>query len=200
MRRPKAVEVIDKTTAYAGYLRIDRYRLRHELFAGTMSAEIVREVMERGHAVGVLPYDPVRDEVVLIEQFRIGALAAGRPAWLIEIVAGIIEPGESAEAVARRETLEETGCAVDDLVAALDLYSSPGASTESIQIVIARSTTELAGGFHGKAEEGEDIRVVVMAFETALAALDRGEIQFGPAAVALQWLARHRPALQRRWA
>ena len=164
-----------------------------------MSGEIVREVMERGHAVGVLPYDPVREEVVLIEQFRIGALAAGRPAWLIEIVAGIIEPGETAEAVTRRETLEETGCAVDDLVAALDLYSSPGASTESIQIFIARTATNQAGGVHGNREQGEDIRVIVTPFEQALDELDRGKIQFGPAAAALQWLARHRATLKQRW-
>ena len=200
MGRPSAVEIIETTTAYAGYFRVDRYRLRHELFAGTMSGEIVREVMERGHAVGVLPYDPVRDEVVLIEQFRIGALAAGRPAWLIEIVAGVIEPGEDPEAIAHRETLEETGMTVGDLVAALNLYASPGISTETIQIFIGRTAAECAGGVHGKVEEGEDIRVVAMALDQALAALDRGEIQFAPAAAALQWLARHRPALRRRWA
>ena len=195
-----SVELIDKSTVYSGYLRIDRYCLRHALFAGGQSGEVVREVMERGHAVGVLPYDPARDEVVLIEQFRIGAYADRREPWLIEIVAGIIEPGESPEAVARRESREETGLEIGELVAAPRVYSSPGASTESIRIFIARANTEGAGGIHGEAGEGEDIRVVVMPFDHALAALDKGEIVFAPAVVALQWLARHRPALQARWA
>ena len=103
------VEIIERATVYQGYFRVDRYRLRHSLFAGGMSAPIEREIFERGHAVAVLPYDSIRDEVVLIEQFRAGAYAAGRPAWLLEIVAGIIEPGETRETVARRETQEEAG-------------------------------------------------------------------------------------------
>ena len=110
------VEILDKETAFQGYFRIDRYRLRHRLFAGGWSEAITREVFERGHVVGVLPYDPIEDRVVLIEQFRIGAYAAGFSPWLIEIVAGVIEAGEEPEEVARRETLEETGCSVTELM------------------------------------------------------------------------------------
>ena len=100
------VEIIDRTLRYKGFFEIVRYRFRHRLFAGGWSGEIEREVLERGHAVAVLPYDPAADAVVLIEQFRIGALAAGFPPWQVEIVAGIIEEGEAIEAVARRETME----------------------------------------------------------------------------------------------
>ncbi|MBI1986581.1 MAG: NUDIX domain-containing protein, partial [Rhodospirillales bacterium] len=118
------VEIVEKTTPFEGHFRIDRYRLRHRLFEGGWSCEMTREIFERGHAVAVLPYDPDRDRVVLIEQFRVGAHAAfasgwfanDASPWMIESVAGIIEKGEDPEDVARREVLEETGCTVDDLL------------------------------------------------------------------------------------
>ena len=103
------VELIEKERAYGGYLAIDRFRLTHGKFEGGRTPPITREVMARGEVVGLLPYDPRADQVVLIEQFRIGAYAAGVWAWLTEIVAGVMAPGETAEEVARRETLEETG-------------------------------------------------------------------------------------------
>ena len=81
------IDILDKARVYEGYFRVDRYRLRHGLHEGGMGNEIVREVFERGHAVGILPFDPDRDEVVMIEQFRIGAYAAGVEPWLTEIVA-----------------------------------------------------------------------------------------------------------------
>ena len=111
MEKPssKTVELIERTTAFEGYFRIDRYELHHQLFAGGMSDPLTREVYERGHAAAVLPYDPQRDAVVLIEQFRIGAYAAGREPWLIEIVAGIVEAGETSSDVAQRELHEEAG-------------------------------------------------------------------------------------------
>ena len=89
------VEIIEKTVCYEGFFRIERYRLKHRLYNGSWSGEIVRELFERGHAAAVLPYDPVRDEVVLIEQFRVGALAAPGGPWLMEIVAGVIDGDET---------------------------------------------------------------------------------------------------------
>ena len=77
---------------------------------------LVRELFERGHAAAVLPYDPVTDRVLMIEQFRIGALAAPGGPWLLEIVAGVIDPGEIPEEVVRRETVEETGCHLQKVV------------------------------------------------------------------------------------
>jgi ADP-ribose pyrophosphatase len=87
-------------TLFQGYFRVDRYTLRHRLFRDGWSRPIQREIFERGHAVAVLPYDPVLDSVVLIEQFRAGPLAAGDEPWVIEAIAGIVEDGESAEDVA----------------------------------------------------------------------------------------------------
>ena len=198
-KRPRAVDVLSKEAAYRGYARIDRYRLRHEMFAGGMGPEIRRELYERGHAVAVLPYDPCRNAVVLIEQFRIGAYAAGDEPWLIEIVAGIIEDGETPEDVARREAEEEAGCAISDLVAGPSFYASPGISTEHVRTFVGRTDVQGVGGIHGLAAEGEDIRVAVHSLDDALAMLNAGRILFAPAAVALQWLALNRDDVLARW-
>ena len=122
------VEILEKTTPFKGYFRVDRYRLRHCKFESGWTGTIQREVFERGHAAVVLPYDPDQDRVVLIEQFRIGALAAGRDPWLIETVAGIIEPGETAADLVRREAREEAGCEIADLEEIGTFFPTPGGS------------------------------------------------------------------------
>lgn len=199
--QPESVEIIDKTTIHQGYYRVDRYRLRHRLHAGGWGSEIVREVLERGHAVAVLPYDPERDAVVLIEQFRIGPFArgAGDTPWLLEIVAGLIDPGEEPEQVARREAVEEAGLSLGEMVPVGGYYPSPGVMSEHIEVFCGRVDSREAGGIHGLDHEGEDIRVVTLSFEAAMAALSAGEIRASPAIIALQWLALNREALRRRW-
>ncbi len=128
------VEIIERTTPYRGCFRIEAYRLRHQRFGGGWTEVMTRELFERGHAAVVLPYDPARDVVVLIEQFRIGAYAAGRGPWLIEAVAGIVEPGEEPEDVARREAMEEAGCAITALEAIGTVMPSPGGSSEILHL------------------------------------------------------------------
>lgn len=199
MKRARKVEVVEKRTAYQGYFRIDSYRLRHELHAGGMSAEITREVFERGHAVGVLPYDPVRRKVVIVEQFRIGAYAAGFEPWLTEIVAGIIDPGETPEEVARREVREEAGLAVSDLILMRHYLVSPGGTSESTRVYLARVDTEGAGGIHGLAHENEDIRVWVMDVAEALKLLDDNRVDNALTVVALQWLALYENKARESW-
>ena len=198
-RRPEAVDLTARETPYQGYFRIDRYTLRHELFAGGMSDTIVREVFERGHAAAVLPYDPVRDAVVLIEQFRIGAYAAGRDPWLIEIVAGIIDDGETAAAVARRELSEEAGLSPQALEPIGEVLVSPGGTSETMALFCACIDSAGANGIHGLADEHEDIRVTAMPVADALAALESGDIVSAPAVIALQWLALNRDRLRARW-
>jgi ADP-ribose pyrophosphatase len=195
----RKVEVIEKRTAYQGYYRVDVYRLRHSLYGGGMGAEIRREVLERGHAILVLPYDPVCDEVVLIEQFRIGPYARGDDGWCLEVVAGIVEDGEDLKDVVRREAREEAGIELTDITHALDCYTSPGAVTEQISVYCARVDASTASGIHGVAEEGEDIKVVVKSFDEVMAAMETGAINAGPVIVAAQWLALHREELRRRW-
>ncbi|MCK5276477.1 MAG: ADP-ribose diphosphatase [Alphaproteobacteria bacterium] len=193
------VDILDTETVWKGFFRMDRLRLRHRLFGGGWGQPITREVFERGHAAALLPYDPVRDEVVLIEQFRTGALTAGAEPWLVEIVAGIIEDGETAEDVVRRETVEEAGCEVTDIVPIMDVFTTPGGSSERIAIFCGRVDARGIGGIHGLAGEGEDIRVFTESLDEALARLANGDITNIIAVAALQWLALNREKLRREW-
>ena len=195
----RKVEIIEKRTAFQGYTRIDEYRLRYSLYQGGMGAEIKREVMERGHAILVLPYDPARDEIVLIEQFRMGLYARGDDPWCLEVVAGIIEDGEALEDVVRREAREEAGIELDNITHVVDCYTSPGITSEQISIYCAQTDAANAGGVHGVEAEGEDIKVIVMAFDDVMAALSDGRITAGPAIIAAQWLALNRGDIRRRW-
>ncbi len=164
-----------------------------------MEPVLTRELFERGHAAAVLPYDPVLDQVVLTEQFRIGALQAERGPWLLEIVAGIIEEGETPEAVVRRESIEEIDCPVGELVSICDYHVSPGGTSERIHLFCGRVDASQAGGIHGMADEGEDIRVVTISADDAIARMQAGEIVSAAPIIALQWLMMNRGALRESW-
>lgn len=193
------LRIDSQTTRYEGFFRLDHYRLSHRLFAGGWSPVISRELFERGDAVAVLPYDPQRDRVVLIEQFRIGALREPGGPWLHEIVAGVIDPGETPEAVARRESREEAGLELGELVPITRYLVSPGGTTESIHLYCGRVDSETARGIHGLADEGEDIRVSVVSAVTAFAMVADGRIHSAAPIIALQWLQLHRARLRRAW-
>jgi ADP-ribose pyrophosphatase len=195
------VEVVKRETAFQGYFRIDRYRLRHRLFGGGWSTEISRELFERGHAVAVLPYDPRRDEVVLVRQFRVGPFAAGGEPWQIEIPAGIIDSGEAPEEVAGRELHEEAGLRLlGPLEHLMRCFVSPGGTSEYFELFAGPVDASAAGGVHGLESEGEDIQVLVWPFERAMESITRGIVTTAPAVIALQWLALNREAVRRRWA
>lgn len=183
---------------FQGFYRVDKLHLRYRQFAGGMGPVITREMFVRRPAVGVLIYDADMDCVLLIEQFRVGALDNEHP-WQMEIVAGLIEPGEALEEVARRECLEETGVAVDGLEKVMDFLPSSGGSDECFTLFVGRADLARAGGIHGLAEEGEDIRVNVMSLNQAMAAMEGGRINNAPCILALQWLALNKPRLLARW-
>jgi len=193
------IEIVDSETGYDGFFELKRFRLRHSLFSGGWSAELERERIERLQAASVLLYDPHLDQVVMIEQFRIGALEQGPGAWLLETVGGLVEPGESAEEVARREAMEEAGCVLLDLVPICDFYVSPGTATERIHLYCGRVDSSQAGGVFGLEAEGEDIRVEVLSAEQAIAELYGGRVNSTSAIIAVQWLALHHGALRQRW-
>lgn len=194
------VEIIDRQTVWKGRFQIDRYRLRHRLHGGGWSEPFLREVFERGHAAAVLPYDPIADRVVLIEQFRPGAYASGRHPWLIEIVAGIIDAkDDSPEDVVRREAWEEAQVKVGAIERIASCLLTPGACSESMEIYIGRAEAAGAGGVHGLAHEHEDIRVFTLSTDEALALLAAGRIANAVAIIALQWLALNRTQLRDRW-
>ncbi|MGH7014050.1 MAG: NUDIX domain-containing protein [Stellaceae bacterium] len=201
MPKTARVRILRKRTVYRGYFQLDRYTLRHRLYRGGMSAAMTREVFERGHTVGILLYDPRRDALVLVEQFRLPAYVAGFSAWQTEIVAGIIEDQrEPPRTVAIREAHEETGIVLTGApFLAQKFLTSPGGSTESFHLFCARVDARGVGGLHGLPHEHEDIRVKVKSFRAALDLARTGRIQNGPTLLALYWLAANRARLRRRW-
>ena len=196
-----ALEIIDHETAYQGFFRVGRYRLRHRRYDGGWSPELSREVVERGRAVGLLLYDPMRDAVVLVEQFRLPAHLAGFTSWQLEIVAGLVDHGAEAEGdVARREALEEAGLVIEgELVPIHRLLTSPGGSTEAVTLFCGRVDASRAGGVHGLAAEHEDIKVVVKSYAEVARQLRAGGIENASTLIALYWLAAHRARLRKRW-
>ncbi|RUO72363.1 ADP-ribose diphosphatase [Pseudidiomarina sediminum] len=185
-------QILEKTSIRKGFLSLFRYRLKHKLFAGGWSAEFEREVMERGHAVVVLPYDVARDALVVLEQFRIGALEQDDSPWLLEFVAGMIDADDaSAEAVAHRELHEEAGLTSAQMDYALTYLSTPGGCTEKISIYIAHVDSSQAARHGGLASENEDIRVHVLPRTDVVKLLEQGKINNAASVIGLQWLQLH---------
>ena len=195
----ETVELVDHVVAYQGRFRVSRYKFRHGLHQGGQSEILNREVFERGHAAAVLPYDPRRDEVVLIRQFRAGPYVAGRHPWTWEIVAGIIEHDEAPEDVARREAVEEASLEIREVIPMHDVILSPGASSEACTIFLGQADTTNAGGVFGLESEGENILVKVLPFTEVRTMLEHGEIDNAIGVIALQWLALHRDEVRARW-
>jgi ADP-ribose pyrophosphatase len=195
----KKVSVIEQEYLYRGFLSLKRIRLQHTLFEGGWSDEIDRELIDRGDCVAVLLYDPDVDAVVLIEQFRVGALGHSKTPWLLEIVAGVVESGESLEAVAYRETVEEAGCMIEELRYVCEYYSSPGALSERMTLFCGRVDSSTVGGVHGVLAEHEDINVRVVPFEEAFELMTQGKLNSATPIIGLQWLALNREQLQCEW-
>ena len=194
------VEIIEATAAFQRFPRLDVLRFRHRLYSGEWSAPRTHDVLRRGQAAAIALYDPDRDAVVLIEQFRLPALLAGSSPWQLETAAGLLDREETPEAVAIRETREETGLApVSEPILIQRYLPSSGASDESVLLFCARVDASLAGGVHGAAAEGEDIRTVVKTVAEIEALLDAGLIENGHTLIALYWLLRHREQLRRQW-
>jgi len=188
------------TTVSARHLRIDTFRFRHRLFSGEWSAERNYDVLRRGQAVAIVLYDPDRDAVVLVEQFRLPALLAGRSPWQLEAAAGLIDTDETPRAVAVREAHEETGLAVIGEAILIQHYlSSAGNSDEGIFLFCGRVDSTAAAGVHGLPEEHEDIRVVVKTSTEIEGLLDSGAIESGHTLIGLYWFLRHRDRLRRLW-
>lgn len=184
---------------YHGFFRLDRLRVTHRCFLGG-EVTIQRELYRRRDAVCVLPYDPQLDCLVLIEQFRVGTLDHPDSPWLLELVAGLIEDGENVDDVARREAVEEADLTLGDVERITRFTPSPGAVREYIELLCACVDASDAGGVHGLAEEGEDIKVHRIAAEDAFAMVRSGRIDNAPAIIAIQWLEMNRPRLRARWA
>ena len=173
---------------FSKYFRLEEYSLSHELFDGGYSNIFTREIFERGSVVALLPYDPERRKVVLIEQFRAGAIGDEQTPWLFECVAGVIEEGESEDQVAIRESQEEAGCEVKRLHQISRYYVSPGGTTELCPLYCGIVDSDGIGGIHGLDEENEDIRVEVVDAELAFQMVRDGRVKSSATIIALQWL------------
>ncbi|MDF1589568.1 MAG: NUDIX domain-containing protein [Gammaproteobacteria bacterium] len=194
----KQFTIVDETVVYDGFFKVKQFKLKHTLYKGGWSQTITRELFHRGNCVAVLLYDPIRDEVVIIEQFRIGALQLPeqKQAWLLEIVAGAIEAGETAEQVAYRESVEEAGCEILELIKINDFFTSPGGTSELLSLFYGRVDSTDVGGFHGLDHEDEDIAVTTMKFDQVYQLLLDGKIQSAIPIIAIQWLYINREKLR----
>ncbi|MEY3107097.1 MAG: ADP-ribose diphosphatase [Pseudomonadota bacterium] len=195
----KEFKIINKEILYSGFFRMEKYCLQHTLYAGGWSAEINRELFVRGSCVAVLLYDPERDKVVLIEQFRAGAILNPDRAWLVEIVAGAIEENETAKEVAYRESIEEAGCDIQELIVINEFYTTPGGASERITLFCGKIDSSKVGGIHGLDHEDEDIWVRTVDFDEAYRMVENNEIESAIPIIAIQWLALNKEKILQKW-
>ncbi len=192
-------ELLQRESCFQGFFKIDRLTLRHRLYSGEWSDVMQREIFIRSDATCVLPYDPMEGTVVLLEQFRAPLLGQTQSPWLIELVAGMNEPGESPLDVAHREAKEEADLHLLDIEPILEYWVSPGGSTEKVSLLCARVDSLNAGGVHGLDDEQEDIKVHVVSVEAAMNMVQEGQINNAAAIISLQWLVLNRARLDDRW-
>lgn len=192
------VEVTSQTRAYAHFFALDDVQLRHERFDGSLSPTLDRAVFVAADAAILLPYDPVRDRVLLVEQMRMGPLVRGdRACWQLEPIAGRVDAGETPEHAARREAHEEAGLTLAQIECVAEVYASPGTSTEFYYIFcgIADLPDSIAG-LGGLETEDEDIRSHLLSFEALMALVEGQGAANAPLVLAVYWLARHRSRLR----
>ncbi len=192
-------KITHRELSFSGFFQIETLTLQHALFNGGEIHPIKRELFVRGAATCMLPYDPEADKVVLCEQFRVGALGGKASPWLLELVAGINDHGESPEQVARREAEEEAGLQVEKFAMICEYYPSPGGSNEWITLLCGKVDSQGAEGIYGLQHEGEDIRVHVLDREDAFALLAAGKINNAAGIIGLQWLQMNYAELQEKW-
>ncbi len=182
------VEIIQKESLFSRFFNVSLVTFKHKLFAGGWSEPVQREIFERGDAVVVLPYDPNRDEIVLIEQVRIGAILNAQNPWTFELVGGMVEENESIESVALRETYEETGLETTELLPMQSYLSSCGGTSERIYLYVAKVDAQNIQPICGLDHENEDIKVHVFSRECVMDWLNQGKIENASAIIGLQWL------------
>lgn len=186
---------------YDGFFKINLYQFKHALFAGGESEVIRREILERGDAVAVLPYDSVTEQVLLIEQIRIGAIKSKHTPWLLECIAGMTDGSEDYESVVKKEAFEEAGLNLTELEFMLSYLSSPGGTTERLYLYLAHADlSQINTGIYGLDTEGEDIKTHIMDLDEAFERLNRGEIDNAATVICLQWLALNRDRIRKKWA
>ncbi|XDA99792.1 NUDIX domain-containing protein [Sulfitobacter sp. LCG007] len=192
------IQIERRAREYAEFFALDAFKLRHERFDGAMSADLDRAVFIAADAALVLPYDPERDRVLLVEQFRMGPLARDdRQCWQYEPIAGRIDAGETPAAAALREAREEAGLDIARLIPIAETYPTPGTSSEYYYLYLGiAALPDGIGGHGGLAAENEDIRSHLIDFEALMGLCDTRQVVNAPLVMAAYWLARHRERLR----
>ena len=192
------IDIAAQRRAYANYFALDEYDLQHERFDGQMTRPATRAVFLAADAALVLPYDPVRDRVMVVEQMRVGPMARGDGAcWQYEPIAGRLDPGEAAEEAVRREAQEEAGLVLGALYPVAESYASPGNSSEFYYSFLGLADLpDESAGTGGLEAENEDIRSRLMSFDALMTLCDDQQIANTPLVMIAYWLARHRDRLR----
>ena len=194
----KVVTSYANRTVYNGFFSVKEYDLSFTKFDGSKSEVVTRSALISFDAVIVLPYDPLHDRVLLVEQFRAGPFARQeKNPWCLEPIAGLIDQGETPEEAGLREAHEEAGLTLSRLELVARSYPSPGISTEFFhQYIGITSLPETTSLVSGLASEAEDIRSHIFCFADFLKMIEAGQITVGPAILLGLWLAQHRDKLR----
>jgi len=180
-------KILNKINLYSGFFSLNKYQFIHQKHNGEWTDKIEREIFSGCHVSTLLPYDPIKKEIVLIKQFRAGNLSRYDGDYLYEIVAGIIDKGESAEQTAKRECLEETGCEVEKIIPIQGYFPSPGSTEEYYDLFLGEIKTFEGERIMGLEKENEDILVKSFKIDEVKKMLKEKKIKNGLTLVALQW-------------
>ena len=193
--RPASPTVLCETRVHDGFRKLDIFQIRlpHE---GPDVTPLSREMLRVGRVVGLLPYDPVLDRVVLLRQFRLSAHIGSGRGEMIEIVAGGVEGDETVEDAARREANEEIGLMPSALHLLYRFFPAPGMMDEDFYLFLGIVDSTQAAAAGGLAHEREHILPFTTSRTEAIAALDAGGVANGPTLLALLWLARQGEAVR----
>ena len=186
------VKIQSREYLFRGFIQVEKVSLQHRLFNQTEYTPILqRELIHRPEAAGVLIYDDAQQKFALIEQFRVGAMDDSDSAWQLEIIAGVLDGDESPESCIRRESLEESGCEIDELEHLFSFYPSAGACSELFHLYSAQARLPEQGGVFGMPDEGENIQLHLIDYSEVTHLLSNGRLRNAPVIMALQWLQQH---------
>ncbi len=190
------VELLKEETLFQGFARLVRYGLRHRLFRGGWSLPLERELLVRREACAAILYDPAHDLIGLVEQFRIGALKSEYGPWCLEVVAGLVDPGETPDQVIKREIEEEAGITEVEVAFITSYYTTPGACNEKVHLYSGLCDLRQAGGIFGLDHENEDIRLHIIPADDVFAAMFSSRLNNASTLIGLQWLQANRASLR----
>ncbi|ENV18963.1 NUDIX domain-containing protein [Acinetobacter guillouiae] len=191
------VEIQSREYAFKGFVQVEKVSLRHRLFNQTeYTSAIQRELIRRKEAAGVLIYNDQQQKFALIEQFRVGAIDDEISPWQLEIIAGVLDGDESPESCIRRESIEESGCELNQIKHLFSFYPSAGACDEIFHLYVAQAALPAEGGVFGMPDEGENIQLHIIDYSDLSLLLKSNRLKNAPVIMALQWLQQHLHAFE----